>query len=322
MPWPLGVHIAAAAALVLALAAAGEPGAQELNGARRIAITFDDLPGVSRQSTAANLDAINARLLATLRIERVPAVGFVNERGVDVDGEREARAAILKRWLEARLELGNHTYSHPDLNSMPPDQYQVDILKGELVTRKLMTERGQALHWFRHPFTHTGPTAEIKAQIDGFLGAHGYTVTPFTIETGDYAFAAVYERAALANDQASADKVMAAYLSSTDERVAFCESLAADTFGREIAQVLLLHVNRLNADAMPELLRRVKARGYSWIPLRDALKDDAYATRDGYVGTSGPSWLHRWRIALGKPDRLRDEPDPPAWVMKASDEQR
>ena len=73
------------------------------------------------------------------------------------------------------MELGNHTYSHPDLNTMPPEQYQVDILKGELVTRKLMSDRGQALHWFRHPFTHTGPTAAIKAQIDGFLGAHGYT---------------------------------------------------------------------------------------------------------------------------------------------------
>ena len=149
-------------------------------------------------------------LLATLRIERVPAVGFVTERGLDVDGEQDARAAILKRWLDARMELGNHTYSHPDLNSMPPDQYQVDILKGERVTRKLVTERGQSMHWFRHPFTHTGPTAAIKSQIDGFLGAHGYSVAPFTIETADYAFAAVYERAMLSKDEASADIVMAA----------------------------------------------------------------------------------------------------------------
>jgi hypothetical protein len=90
----------------------------------------------------ASLDEINARLLATLRIERVPVVGFVNERSVDVEGERDARTAILKRWLDARMELGNHTYSHPDLNSMSADEYQIDILQGELVTRKLLTERG------------------------------------------------------------------------------------------------------------------------------------------------------------------------------------
>jgi hypothetical protein len=92
--------------------------------------------------------------------------------------------------------------------------------------------------------------------------------------------------------------------------------LAQDTFGRDIPQVLLIHVNRLNADAMPELVRRWKARGYRWITLSDAVKDDAYATRDAYVGISGPSWLHRWRVGLGKPDRQRDEPDPPDWVTK------
>ena len=106
----------------------------------------------------------------------------------------------------------------------------------------------------------------------------------------------------------------------TEARVAFYESLATDTFGRDIPQVLLIHVNRLNADAMPELLRRLKARGDSWTTLAEALKDNAYGTRDDYVGRIGPSWLHRWRIALGKPDRLRDEPDPPEWVMKALNE--
>jgi peptidoglycan/xylan/chitin deacetylase (PgdA/CDA1 family) len=305
----LGLAVAAGASL----RAVAEQGPAAM---RHIVITFDDLPGVSQRSTVASLDEINARLLATLRIERVPVVGFVNERSVDVEGERDARTAILKRWLDARMELGNHTYSHPDLNSMSADEYQVDILQGELVTRKLLTERGQTLRWFRHPFTHTGPTAEIKAQIDGFLGAHGYKVAPFTIEAADYAFAAVYERATLQTDETS-DKVMAAYLTMTDERMAFYESLATDTFGREIPQVLLMHLNLLNADAMPELLRRLKARGYSWISLSDALRDEAYNTRDGYVGPSGPSWLHRWRVTLGKPDRLRDEPDPPEWVMRA-----
>jgi peptidoglycan/xylan/chitin deacetylase (PgdA/CDA1 family) len=298
----------------LAISASG-PQAPAAVG-RQIAITFDDLPGVSRHSTAAALDVINARLLATLRIERVPAVGFVNERGIDVDGEREARQAILKRWLDAGMELANHTYSHADLNTTPPDEYQVDILKGDLITRKLMAGRGQTLQWFRHPYTHTGPTPAIKAQIDGFLGAHSYSVAPFTIETVDYTFAPIYERAMLAKDEASADKVMAAYLTTSDERFAFAESLAQDTFGRDIPQILLIHVNRLNADAMPELVRRWKARGYRWIALSDAVKDDAYATRDAYVGSSGPSWLHRWRVGLGKPDRLRDEPDPPGWVLK------
>jgi peptidoglycan/xylan/chitin deacetylase (PgdA/CDA1 family) len=286
---------------------------------RRIALTFDDLPGVSQRSSLAVLDDINTRLLATLRIEKVPAVGFVNERGLDVDGEREARAALLRRWVGSSLTLGNHTYSHPSLSRAPLAAYQADVLKGEQVTRPLLAAAGQRLLWFRHPFTHTGPTAVVKEAFEAFLNEHGYRIAPFTVESADYAFAAIYERALMAGDQARADETMSAYLAHQDRMVAFAEALAFDTFGREVPQILLAHVNRLNADAMPELLRRLRARGYMFVTLDAAMEDEAYGTPDRFVGTFGPSWLHRWRVALGKPSRLEDEPDPPAWVVKAGE---
>jgi hypothetical protein len=144
-------------------------------------------------------------------------------------------------------------------------------------------------------------------------------VAPFTIEAADYAFAAVYERALIAGEQARADETMAAYLAHQDNMVAFAEALAMDTFGRDIPQILLGHVNRLNADAMPELVRRLRARGYIFVTLDSAIDDEAYDTPDRFVGRFGPSWLHRWRVALGLPSRMAAEPDPPGWVMKAVD---
>jgi peptidoglycan/xylan/chitin deacetylase (PgdA/CDA1 family) len=286
---------------------------------RRIALTFDDLPGVSQRSSLTVLDDINTRLLATLRIERVPAVGFVNERGLDVPGERDARVAILRQWIGSTLTLGNHTYSHKSINDTPLEAYQADVLKGEIATRRLLDAAGHALVWFRHPYTHTGPTPEFKAALNVFLPEHGYKVAPFTIEAVDYAFAAVYERALLAGEQARADDTMAAYLAHQDNMVAFAEALAMDTFGRDIPQILLGHVNRLNADAMPELVRRLRARGYIFVTLDSAIDDEAYDTPDRFVGRFGPSWLHRWRVALGLPSRMAAEPDPPGWVMKAVD---
>ena len=80
--------------------------------------------------------------------------------------------------------------------------------------------------------------------------------------------------------------------------------------------MLLCHVNRINADAMPELLRRLRARGYAFITLDQAAQDPAYQTADNYVGRHGVSWLHRWRVALNLPPRLDGEPDPPQWVLK------
>ena len=281
---------------------------------RRIALTFDDLPGVAQSPTVATLDDINRRLLATLRIERVPAVGFVNARGVDVEGEREARLALLRLWVTPTLTLGNHTFSHPDLNRVPLAEYQADVVRGEPSIRAVLDERGHRLVWFRHPFTRTGPTAEIKAGLEAFLNERGYRTAPFTIENADYLFASIYEQALRAGDEGRAQQTMAAYLAHHDRVTGFAEALAFDTFGRDIPQVLLLHVNRLNADAMPEMLRRLRSRGYLFVTLESAMDDEAYQTPDRFVGRFGPSWLHRWRVALDKPSRLKDEPDPPAWV--------
>lgn len=308
---------ALAAALLVAFAA--WPGSATAQVVRRIALTFDDLPGVSQQSSLAVLDDINTRLLATLRIERVPAVGLVNESGLEVSGERDARIDLLRRWVGPSLTLGNHTFSHPDINRTPLDAYQADVVKGAVVTRRLLEEAGRRLVWFRHPFTHTGPTAEIRAALDRFLNEQAYTVAPFTIENADHVFASLYERAIIAGDDERADRTMAAYLAHHDAMVAFAEALAFDSFGRDIPQVLLAHVNRLNADAMPELLRRMRARGYLFVTLESALEDEAYATPDEYIGRFGPSYLHRWRIALDKPSRQKDEPDPPAWVLAPAD---
>lgn len=284
---------------------------------RRMALTFDDLPGVSQRLSLAVLDDINTRLLATLRIERVPAVGFVNERGLDVPGEHDARLALLRQWVTGTLTLGNHTYSHKSLNDSPLATYQTDILKGAVATRRLLDAAGHELVWFRHPYTHTGPTAEIKAGLESFLNEQGYRIAPFTIEAADYAFAAVYERALMAGDHARADDTMAAYLAHLETRVAFVEALTLETFGRDIPQIMLGHVNRLNADGMPELLRRLRARGYIFVTLDSVFDDEAYDTPDRFVGRYGPSWLHRWRVALNQPSRIAAEPDPPAWVMKA-----
>lgn len=300
--------------MACALLAAGPAPAQPV---RRMALTFDDLPGVSRRSSLAVLDDINTRLLATLRIERVPAVGFVNERGLDVPGEHDARLALLRPWVTGTLTLGNHTYSHHSLNDTPLATYQADILKGAVATRRLLDVAGHDLVWFRHPYTHTGPTAEIKAGLEAFLNEHGYRIAPFTVEAADYAFAAVYERALMAGDQARADDAMAAYLTHVETMIAFAEALTLETFGRDIPQIMLGHVNRLNADGMPELLRRLRARGYIFVTLDSVFDDQAYDTPDRFVGRYGPSWLHRWRVALNQPSRMAAEPDPPAWVMKA-----
>jgi peptidoglycan/xylan/chitin deacetylase (PgdA/CDA1 family) len=294
----------------------GAPASAPAPAARAIALTFDDLPGVPAASLA-DLQDWNRRFVAALRQAHAPAIGFVNEARLQVDGERDARVALLRLWLDAGLDLGNHTEAHLGLTETPLAEYEDGVVRGEAVLRALLSPLGRRPIFFRHPFTQTGPTADIKDAFERFLSGRGYRIAPFTVEAADYMFAALYTDAAGSADAPRARDLEEAYLRHNDTMLDFFERLAHDEFGRDIPQILLAHVNRLNAAVLPRLLERLRARGYRFVTLEGALRDPAYDTPDRYVGPNGPSWLHRFSLALGKPMRLRDEPDPPAWVLEA-----
>ena len=99
--------------------------------------------------------APHPRLLESVRKHGVPAVGFVNEGKLFArdagPSEVEGRTALLRMWLDAGLELGNHTYSHRDLNRLPLDEFQADVIRGEAVTRKLLAEREARCATFATP---------------------------------------------------------------------------------------------------------------------------------------------------------------------------
>src|SRR5687768_14703947 len=162
---------------------------------RSIVFTVDDLPGRLRTPTLRNFQQVNRRILAALKAAGVPAIGFVNEKPLHVSGERDARVAILRAWLDAGMGLGNHTFRHRSLSRTPLAEYQDDVLRGEVLTRQVLEERKLPLTWFRHPYTHSGHTLEIKNAFERFLGERGYKVAPFTFDHSDWVFSTVYEQA-------------------------------------------------------------------------------------------------------------------------------
>ena len=175
------VSIISAVAIVAASGARPQPAAD----GRRVAITFDDLPiaGVLPRDIASSGE-LTRKLLAGIGAHHVPAIGFVNEDKLTAaDGAVDPqRVELLRRWLDAGIELGNHSYSHADLHTTPLDVFEADVLKGERVTRPLMEQRGLAPRFFRHPFLHTGRDLEKRKEFESFLAAHGYRVAPVTID--------------------------------------------------------------------------------------------------------------------------------------------
>jgi len=297
--------------VLLAAAAAASPD-------RRVAVTIDDLPAPPRAVVGEDLPALQAmtsKLLAALKASATPAIGFVNEGKLAPQGEREAaRVALLEAWLEAGMDLGNHTYSHESLNRTPIRGFEQDTVRGEEVTRKLLSARGRTLRYFRHPFLHTGRTPEVKRAFESFLAKRGYEIAPVTHDNGEWIFAVAYAKAGT-GDAAAQRNILSAYVPYMDAKFDYFERESKALFGREIPQVLLIHANSLNADAYPELARMMKARGYRFVPLAQALEDPAYRSPDTFTGAGGISWLHRWALTRNAAV-LPGEPTVPDFVLK------
>lgn len=285
---------------------------------RAVAVTFDDLPLVSAvELTGSERKELTDRLLTAITRHRVPAIGFVNEKKVmdQAGGVDSSRVDLLRSWLAAGMELGNHTWSHPDLHRVSLTQFQDDVLRGELVTRQLLALSGKTPRYFRHPFLHTGRSLAVRDSLTHFLAQHGYTVAPVTIDNSDYVFAVAYDRARAQGDSSGTARLRTAYLDYMDSVTVFYQRQADAILGRELPQVLLLHANRLNADTFASLAEMFQRRGYRFVSLEQALTDPAYRHRDDYTGPAGITWLHRWAMTAGvSPGVFRDEPEVPDWV--------
>jgi hypothetical protein len=176
--------------------------------------------------------------------------------------------------------------------------------------------RGRKLTWFRHPYLFTGETTEKKTAMAAGLAERGYRVAPVTLDNNDWMFAAVYRKAEAAGDTARMKAIGEAYVAHMTKVLDFFEPYSAElTGGREPAQVLLLHANSLNRDWYPKIHALYLARGYRFVTLETALKDPIYAHPDSFTRKAGVSWLHRWTFTDGR--KIRWEPEPPDWIVKA-----
>jgi peptidoglycan/xylan/chitin deacetylase (PgdA/CDA1 family) len=307
----------AIATVLLALVA----GVRAQTPAREVAVTIDDLPTVSAvPQSIGDAQALTSAFLRALAAHHAPAIGFVNQDKTERDGAVDAaRVALLRQWLDAGFELGNHTYSHADFHALPLDAFERDVVNGEPVVRDLLNARGRPLRYFRHPFLHTGRDLETRKAFESFLAARGYRVAPVTIDNEDYVFAAAYVRAHARGDQGLADRVSAAYVPYMIATFAFFEQNAQALFGRDIRQVLLIHANALNAARFDDLASALETRGYRFVTLDRALEDPAYQSLDTYVGPGGITWLHRWALTRQMPKSFyAGEPETPAFVAEAA----
>lgn len=284
---------------------------------KQITITIDDLPTVSKyHTTPEGRLLLTRKLLAHCTTFRVPAIGFVVGNFLRANGQPDStQVNLLTMWLDAGLELGNHTFAHKDYNLISFDESKADVIGGELIVKDFLQKRERPFRYFRHPYLRKGDTQAKKDSLEIFLRQRGYQEAPVTIDNSDWQFSRAYDHALLLGDTTLAATVGRQYIDYMNDYVTYYEAQADSLFGRAIPQILLIHANTINADYLDKLLLRLNQRGYSFIPLSDALTDPAYRSTDHYYGRGGISWLHRWALTRGKKGAFfKGEPEVPLMV--------
>jgi len=284
---------------------------------REIAVTIDDLPGVKTGGNRAS-DAIrvNKKIIHILKKYNIPAVGFVNS-GRTFPDDPGATGQILKIWTDAGMELGNHTARHSSLHQVSVEEFKADVREGLTLLNEKMDPTSQPVKYFRHPCLHTGRTLQIRGEIDSLLRELGLIVAPVTFDNGEWIYAAAYHKAIMGKNRKSKALIVHSYLAYMERKLVYFENQSVRLLGRGMPQIMLIHANKLNADHLGDLIEMLRKRGYRFVSLDQALKDNAFTLPDTYTGRGGISWLHRWAWSTGvdKKTFFAGEPEVPVEIL-------
>jgi peptidoglycan/xylan/chitin deacetylase (PgdA/CDA1 family) len=283
---------------------------------RTVAVTFDDLP-MAGTASSEEAQSINLSILDSLDRHHIPSIGFVIESRVQEIGKVQG-IKMLDEWVARGHQLGNHTFSHVISDDLSADQFDDGIIAGESSFAAALAKGGKTPRYFRFPQGHTGDTKDKHDAIASFLSERGYKVAGCTIDNEDFVFNAAYLKMLAAKDDVSATRLRTDYLAYTSTEISYYSALHKQIFGREIPHVMVLHVNRLNADLIDKLLELFEQRQYRFVTLDVALSDLAYQTPDVFLprfSKYGPMLGYRWAAELHVPVNGNLESEPPAWIL-------
>lgn len=241
--------------------------------AQQIAITFDDLPSHGPLPPGETRQQVAAQILKALQKAHLPPVyGFIN--GVRVQEEPDT-IQVLEAWHAAGYPLGNHTYSHMNLNQNSLGAFQGDVLHNESMLDQ-QSKGGGDWHWFRFPFLAEGDTPEKQMGMRAFLAQHGYKIAGVTMSFSDYEWNEPYARCMAKGDTKAIGWLEKSYLAAADESIHYDHSMSQTLYGHDIPYVLLMHVGAFDARMLPRLLKVYRSHGFLFVTLPQAEEDPFY----------------------------------------------
>jgi peptidoglycan/xylan/chitin deacetylase (PgdA/CDA1 family) len=225
-----------------------------------------------------------------LKKRHVPATyGFVNAR--KLEGNPDA-AEALKLWA-ASEPVGNHTYSHMDLNQNPAEAFEREIEQNEPAL-ELVAVKDANWHWLRYPFLREGDTVEKRRAVRTYLQARQYRVAQVTLDWEDYLWNSAYARCEEKKDAASMAWLRSSYLDIASQYMDLGREMAKLVYGHDINHVLLLHLGAFSSAILPDALDLLQKKGFTLVTLEEAESDPAYEGDPDAGSKYGGTLLEEW----------------------------
>ncbi|MET0309066.1 MAG: glycosyltransferase [Sphingomonas sp.] len=196
---------------------------------KQIALTFDDGPDAT----------YTPQILDVLKQNKVPATFFI------IGENALQHPLLLRRMVAEGHELGNHTYTHPNLAL---DSARSTSIELNATQRLVQAYTGRGMRLFRAPyFGDAEPTTADELDPAMVAQEQGYTVVGLHADPDDWKRPGV---------DAIVQKAVAAVLGATPQRS---------------ANVVLLHDGggdrSQTVTALPQIIAQLRARGYTFVPV-------------------------------------------------------
>ena len=215
--------------------------------------------------------AIADTIIAALARHHAPAFGFVNG-GFGIGDANSPK--VLTHWRAAGLPFGNHSFDHRNLAQSSAASFIEQVEKNEATIAPLMA--GQDWKWFRYPFLSEGDTTEKRDTVRHWLGSHGYKAAAVTMSFGDYAWNDAYARCVAKGDTHAIEDLGRSFLAAAKAEALRQIAASRATFGRDVPQVLLMHLGAFDARMIDPLLTLYERLGLHFVTLAEAERDPFY----------------------------------------------
>lgn len=234
----------------------------------KISFSFDD---GSIQDFPNYTNAIwNQMLLDNLKKNKLQAILYVKGKGLDnKKGEN-----LISSWDNYGNLIGNHTYSHPSLNSEKTslERFKRELLKND----SLINKYSNYTKLFRFPYLKEGNTILKRDGFRDFLQENGYRIGHVTIDASDWYIDSRLTKRLKNNPSADISGFKEFYINHLFERAQYYDSLGVEITGRHISHNLLLHHNLSAALFLDDLIKHFKNNGWEIVDVNKAYKDKIY----------------------------------------------